>query len=206
MGRRVIPFFTERGVGYSVELKNSNWLDLCGIVIFLFFFAWEMFFPGSVYSAHFALALFAIHAIRVSGWLTPGIWKKPLLWSLFAAYFFMISGFLLHAGNRYFGWNPFLAVHAFAMGGIGLISLSMMARVSLGHSGRSIHEPPSNLTYALALLISGIIFRVFFPLVSPEEYLTWIALAQVFWILAFGIFLLLYYPILTRSRIDGLPG
>ena len=118
----------------------------------------------------------------------------------------MISGFLLHAGNRYFGWNTFLAVHAFAMGGIGLISLSMMAQVSLGHSGSSIHEPPSNLTYALALLICGIIFRVFFPLVSPEEYLTWIALAQVFWILAFGIFLLLYYPILTRPRIDGLRG
>ena len=89
MGRRVIPFFTERGVGYSVELKNSNWLDLCGIVIFLFFFGWELLFPESVYSAHFALALFAIHAIRVSGWLTPGIWKKPLLWSLFAAYFFL---------------------------------------------------------------------------------------------------------------------
>ena len=87
-----------------------------------------------------------------------------------------------------------------------LISLSMMARVSLGHSGRIIHKPPSNLTYALALLISGVIFRVFFPLLWPEEYLTWIALAQVFWILAFGIFLLLYYPILTRPRIDGLPG
>ena len=82
----------------------------------------------------------------------------------------------------------------------------MMAWVSLGHSGRSIHEPPSNLIYALALLISGVIFRVFFPLLWPEEYLIWIALAQVFWILAFGIFLLLYYPILTRPRIDGLPG
>ena len=65
MGRRVIPFFTERGVGYSVELKNSNWLDLCGIVIFLFFFAWELLFHGSVYSAHFALALFAIHALSL---------------------------------------------------------------------------------------------------------------------------------------------
>ena len=56
------------------------------------------------------------------------------------------------------------------------------------------------------MLICGAIFRVFFPLLWPEEYLTWIALAQVFWILAFGIFLLLYYPILTRPRIDGLPG
>ena len=136
----------------------------------------------------------------------PGNLEKTSALEPVCRLFFMISGFLLHAGTRYFGWNPFLAVHAFAMGGIGLISLSMMARVSLGHSGRSIHEPPSNLTYALALLISGVIFRVFFPLLWPEEYLTWIALAQVFWILAFGIFLLLYYPILTSPRIDGLPG
>ena len=136
----------------------------------------------------------------------PGNLEKTSALEPVCRLFFMISGFLLHAGTLYLGWNPFLAVHAFVMGGIGLISLSMMARVSLGHSGRSIHEPPSNLTYALALLISGIIFRVFFPLLWPEEYLTWITLAQMFWILSFGIFLLLYYPILTRPRIDGLSG
>ena len=44
-----------------------------------FLFAWELLFPRSDYSAHFALALSAIHAIRISGWLTPGIWKKHLL-------------------------------------------------------------------------------------------------------------------------------
>ena len=144
-----------------------------------FLFAWELLFPGSDYSAHFALALFAIHAIRISGWLTPESGKTSALEPVCRLFFYDL-GFSAPCRKRYFGWNPFLAVHAFAMGGIGLISLSMMARVSLGHSGRSIHEPPSNLTYALALLICGIIFRVFFPLLWPEEYLTWIALARCF--------------------------
>ena len=87
MGRRVIPFFTERGVGYPVQLKNWLWLDLSAIVVFLLFFVWELIFPGSKVSAQFALALFVLHTLRVSGWLTNGVWKRPLLWSLFAAYF-----------------------------------------------------------------------------------------------------------------------
>ena len=38
MGRRVIPFFTERGVGYPVQLKNWLWLNHSAIVVFLLFF------------------------------------------------------------------------------------------------------------------------------------------------------------------------
>ena len=206
MGRRVIPFFTEHGVGYPVQLKNWLWLDLSAIVVFLLFFVWELLYPGSKVSAQFALALFVLHILRVSGWLTNGVWKRHLLWSLFAAYFFMISGFLIHAGSHHFGWNPFLAVHAFAMGGIGVITLSMMARVSLGHTGRSIHEPPPKLAVALTMIVIGVFFRVFFPLAWPQDYRLWIGIAQALWIGAFGVYLILYFPILTRPRIDGLPG
>ena len=117
----------------------------------------------------------------------------------------MISGFLIHSGSRYFGWNPFLAVHAFTMGGIGVITLSMMARVSLGHTGRGIHEPPPKLALALTMIVIGVLFRGFFPLAWTEAYTIWIAIAQALWIAAFGIFLILYFPILTRPRIDGLP-
>ncbi|GIS37080.1 MAG: hypothetical protein Ct9H90mP9_1100 [Pseudomonadota bacterium] len=39
----------------------------------------------------------------------------------------------------------------------------------------------------------------------PEEYLTWIALAQGVLDFSLGIFLLLYYPILTLQK-RGLPG
>ena len=65
MGRRVIPFFTERGVGYQVQLKNWLCFDLSAIVVFLLFFVWELLYPGSKVSTHFALALFVLHILRV---------------------------------------------------------------------------------------------------------------------------------------------
>ena len=105
MGRRVNLSFTEGGVGYQVSLKNWRWLDLSAIVIFLLFFFVEILLSGSALSDHAALVLFVLHAVRLAGWHTPGIWKCPLLWSLFAAYAFLVSGFLLHAFSRYFGSN-----------------------------------------------------------------------------------------------------
>jgi len=56
------------------------------------------------------------------------------------------------------------------------------------------------------MIVIGVLFRGFFPLAWPEAYTIWIAIAQALWIAAFGIFLILYFPILTRPRIDGLPG
>ena len=102
---------------------------MSAIVIFLLFFFVEILFSGSALSAHAALVLFVLHAVRLAGWHTPGIWKRPLLWSLFVTYAFLVSGFLLHAFSRYFGWNPFLALHAFAAGGIGVITLIMMVYI-----------------------------------------------------------------------------
>ena len=53
------------------------------------------------------------------------------------------------------GLNPSLALHTFAVGGIGLVTLSMMARVSLGHTGRSVHAPPRIVLLALGLLLGS---------------------------------------------------
>ena len=100
---------------------------MSAIVIFLLFFFVEILFSGSALSAYAALVFFVLHAVRLAGWHTPGIWKRPLLWSLFAAFAFLVSGFLLHAFSRDFGWNPFLSLHTFAAGGIGVITMSMMA-------------------------------------------------------------------------------
>ncbi len=203
MGRRVIPFFTERGVGHEVQLKNRAWLDWTAAPLFLLFFVFELLSPGSVFSANLALALFFLHSIRLQGWFTDGIRKKPLLWSLYLAYAFIVSGFALLAGGYYVSWNPFLAVHAFAVGGIGVLTLSMMSRVALGHTGRNVHQAPRVLTLAFASINAGSFFRVFVPLFMPAEYALWIGASQAFWIIAFSLFVVTFYPILTRPRIDG---
>lgn len=64
-------------------------------------------------------------------------------------------GFLLMALLPFFNLPKLLAIHAFSFGGIGVATLSMMARVSLGHTGRNVKNPPGATTIALTALIVG---------------------------------------------------
>jgi uncharacterized protein involved in response to NO len=89
-----------------------------------------------------ALALFVINAIRLIGWHTSGIWKKSLLWSLYLSFWFICFGFLL-----------------FAVGGVGVVTMSMMSRVTLGHTGRDISKTPKAISYVLGILLFSAIIR-----------------------------------------------
>ncbi|NYZ66010.1 NnrS family protein [Endozoicomonas sp. SM1973] len=202
MGRRVIPFFIERGVGYPVTLKNYLWLDISSLVIFLLFFISTVFTHYKIIAAWLAALLFVIHLIRIAGWYTRGIWHKPLLWSLYLAYAFIIIGFLLFALSGYHYVSVFLAIHSMAFGGIGLVTLSMMSRVSLGHTGRNVQQPPKLIGLACILLTIGGVIRVFLPILDMSHYVNWIVISQLCWIIAFVFFLIIYTPILIKPRVD----
>lgn len=203
LGGRVIPFFIQGGVERPVQLYNPKWITLLGLVIFLVFFISELFLHDKNMTGISSVALFILYSIRLAGWHTSGIWKKPLLWSLYLAMLFIVAGFLLFALSVYASIPKFIAIHALAYGGIGIMTMSMMARVSLGHTGRNINEPPVMVTYMLALLMLGAIFRVFLPLVSPDNYLVWIISSQLIWLISFIMFVIAYAPILIKPRLDG---
>jgi uncharacterized protein involved in response to NO len=206
LGRRVVPFFIEKGVDKPVQLSNSKWIDLSSLLLFLTFTVIEVFFDKPMLSASIALMLFAINARRLIGWHTSGIWHKSLLWSLYLAFWFITAGFALFAASYFLGINKYLAIHAFAFGGIGAMTLAMMSRVALGHSGRGIQNPPAIMAYAFAILLLGAVVRVIFPLVSEGHYTLWVGISQLLWIIAFTIFSVVYLPILSKPRIDGRPG
>jgi uncharacterized protein involved in response to NO len=206
IARRVVPFFIERGVGYPVQLYNAKWLDIASFVLFALFFIAELFLatPGLVFVLAGALSI--VTSVRLYGWHTAGIWKKPLLWSLFVALLFIDLGFLMFALNIVIDVPRLLAIHAFAVGGVGLITLAMMSRVSLGHTGRDIGNPPLVVSIACLCLIAAALFRVLVPLVAMDQYPMWIMISQILWIAAFGLFVFRYLPILIRQRADGRPG
>ncbi len=203
LGSRVIPFFIERGVGYPVQLYNPKWITLSGLLIFLVFFISELFLHDENMTGIASAALFILYSVRLVGWHTAGIWKKPLLWSLFIAMLFINVGFLLFALSIFSGISKFIAIHALAYGGIGAITLAMMARVALGHTGGNINEPAATVKYIFVTIILGAICRVFLPLFLPEQYLTWIIGSQIFWLVAFLLFVVTYAPILLKPRVDG---
>lgn len=203
LGGRVIPFFTERGVGYEVKLYNPKWITILGLLLFLVFFISELFLHNENITGIASVGLFIIYSIRLVGWYTAGIWKKPLLWSLHISMLFINVGFLLFALSIYAGISKFIAIHAFAYGGIGMVTVAMMARVALGHTGRNINEPPKPVKYILFLLLAGAIIRTLFLIILPEFYLVWIISSQLLWIFAFFLFAISYTPIFIRPRLDG---
>lgn len=206
MGRRVMPFFIERGVGGDIKLRNRAWIDRSSLLLFT---AWAVmdtfgFFPAVV--AWLSLALFAIHLVRLWDWHTPAIWRKPLLWSLYLGYACLLLGFLLKALAIWRGFGATMALHAFAYGSIGLVTLSMMARVSLGHTGRNVLQPPGVLGPVFVLFLVGALVRVLPPLVAPEYYAESVTIAGIVWMLAFLVFVAAFVPMLIMRRVDGRRG
>lgn len=206
LSRRVLPSFIEKGVGYPVELRNSKRVDIASLALFVGFWIADMVRPNSVGVAVFAASLFFLHLWRLLGWYTAGIWKKPLLWVLYLAYAATIAGFALKAAAYFNGISPYLGLHAFAVGGVGLMTLGMMTRVALGHTGRNVFEPPRLLFWVFILLFAALITRVALPMLFQQHYGAWVALSQWLWLSAFLIYLIGYFPILSQPRVDGQDG
>ncbi|WP_020560969.1 NnrS family protein [Thiofilum flexile] len=207
MGRRVIPFFIERGVGVPFTARNGLWLDRASLIFFVAFALTDLIALGTGQQAFYygvaALALIQVllHTIRLQGWYHPLIWTKPLLWVLYLAYGWLIIGFVLKFMSIVGGISPWLAVHAFAYGGIGMMTLGMMARVSLGHTGRNVMNPPLLLPVLFVLLLLGTVVRVFAVWVWPSMHQDWILVAQILWITSFTGFIALYLPMWIKPNI-----
>ena len=205
IGRRVVPFFIERGVGYPVQLKQNRWVD---ISIMLLFVAWllSLLLGLEAFAAVSCGLIFMLNSARLAGWHTQGIWQKPLLWSLYVSLWCINIGLAFSAVQLFVAVPPSWILHLFTIGGIGLITLAMMSRVSLGHTGRNIHQSPTLARWFFALVILSLIFRFFMPLFAPAHYLWWINFSGIFWVLAFALFVFAYAAMLIKPRPDGLDG
>jgi uncharacterized protein involved in response to NO len=206
LSRKLVPFFIERAFDNKVAIKHYLWLDISSLVLFLFLFVLEVFSMDNSLASVAAAALFVVYSFRMKLWYVHGIWRKPLLWSLFVSLLFINFGFLLMALRLITPVSPFIIVHTFSFGGIGLITMAMMTRVSLGHTGRDIHSPPTATSWMFGIFIAGATIRVAMPVIFPEYYVSWITVSQIFWVLAFGLFVWNFSRVLTGPRIDGKPG
>lgn len=210
IGRRVVPFFIERGLSVDsdqdIKLRNSQVQDMASLGFFLAFFIVDVFYPNKYLLTLTALGVAIVNIVRLAGWYQRRIWQKPLLWSLYLAFLGMCISFLLYALQPWLGFTHSIAMHSLALSGIGMMTVAMMARVSLGHTGRSIHEPPKTVNAMFALMIIAFISRSLLPIADMDNYLLWIMIAQGAWIACFVLFCISYLPMLSKPRPDGLFG
>lgn len=201
---RVFPFFTHRGLSATLVIRNPI-VDAIAIASAVLVFNLQIFGVTGFALAGVAFIAAIANLVRVYGWYMQKIWYVPLLWILYTGYGWLIMGFFLTGLAAYAVVLPSVATHAFTIGGIGVLTVGMMARVSLGHTGR-VMRASNTIVIAFVLINLAAVFRVLLPIALPAWYGSLIYIAILLWLAAFSLFVLVYLPILSNARVDGQDG
>ncbi len=206
IGGRVIPFFTQRGLGRSEAVKPWLWLDvalLVGTGLVAALYAAGVALLPNVWLGVLFLAIGIGHLLRLTRWYDAGIWRVSLLWSLHLAMLWLV---IAAAGLALWNFgllaNSSAALHALSVGSMSGLILAMIARVTLGHTGRPL-QLPSGIVAAFVLFNLGAVSRVF---LASQWPMTGLWLATICWVLAFALYAWRYAPMLVTARVDGHPG
>ncbi|MGD8428950.1 MAG: NnrS family protein [Ectothiorhodospiraceae bacterium] len=154
-----------------------------------------------------AVALFAAVAngLRLGGWAGWRTAREPLLWVLHLGYAWIVVALLLKAFAPVAGLPPSAWFHAMGTGAVGTLILGVMTRVALGHTGRPLALPRGAVSVYAAIIAAGI-FRVIAALPVISHYTILVVGAALCWSAAYILFTTMYWPILSRPRVDGRPG
>ncbi len=161
-------------------------------------------FPESIATRPMAAVAGVLNLARLARWAGHRTFKEPLLAILHIGFFFIPYGFLtIAAGELLSGWSRASQIpHAFTAGAIGLVTLSMLTRTSLGHSGRPL-AATKTVTAIYALVLLGVLTRIageFLPDVEPLLHA-----AATFWIMGFGLFAVSFVPVFFKPRVQKTP-
>jgi uncharacterized protein involved in response to NO len=204
VGGRVMPFFTEMAIdGARPRVRRP--VELAGAALIALLAVLHLAGISGIPVALVAGALALVQALRVAGWYQPGVFAVPILAVLYSGFGWLVAGFGLHALAALGLFLPSAATHAFTVGAIGVLTLGMMARVALGHTGRPMRSALA-VDVAFVLLNLAALVRVVLSGLWPAGHGTWLNLSGLLWVAAFVLFVVVYAPILTRSRADGNPG
>ena len=204
IGGRVVPAFTQNALrmslGGDIICTTPAWAERLALPSVLLVVALELIIPDTIITGTSALFASIVLFIRMLHWQTLKTLSIPLVWILHVGYLWLPLGFALK-GFSDLGLleNTMAAMHALTTGAIGVMVLAMGSRAALGHSGRPlIATKPTVMVYFL--VIGSAILRVFVPF-------DWaLVMAGLMWTLGWGMFSVIYWPVLARPRIDGLPG
>jgi uncharacterized protein involved in response to NO len=204
MSGRVIPMFTNNGVpGAGASARPA--LERAVPASVLLLLAADLLGVHGAVLAAIALAGAALHAVRWALWKPWRTFRVPLVWVLHAAYAWIPVHLALRAAAEVGGVTASAATHALTTGAIGALTLGMMTRTSLGHTGRPLRADRFAVAcYALVLLAA--LVRVAAPLLVPSSTVPAVVVSAALWSAGFALFVLRFAPVLIRPRLDGRPG
>ncbi|MCP1337832.1 NnrS family protein [Futiania mangrovi] len=141
-----------------------------------------------------------LNVARLARWCGHRTGAEPLLWVLHVGYAFLPLGALAVGAEVL--WPGLLgmaaAQHLWMAGAIGVMTLAVMTRATLGHTGRSL-TAGQGTTILFVLIVAATLLRIAAG-AAPDHASLLHMLAGLAWLGAFGGFVLLYGPLLLRPR------
>jgi uncharacterized protein involved in response to NO len=205
IGGRIIPSFTrnwlaKRGPGsmpapFGVPDKLA--LAVTGVAMAL----WVALPDGHVTGAALLLAA-VLQGIRLARWRGHRTLAEPLVWILHLAYAWLPAGMGLLGAAAWVAEVPAtMAIHALTAGAIGTITLAVMTRATLGHTGRALHADTATTAIYLSVTVAALARLA--AAVCTEHMLPLLTISGACWIGAFGGFALKYGYYLIRPRLTA---
>ena len=202
IGGRIVPSFTRNwlarggsGVRPAPPMRPyDKAVLLASIPILLFWVA----YPFTAVTAVCLLALGVLHLIRLFRWQGHHTIAEPLVWVLHVSYSFIpLGAFTLGATILMEGTSSLAAQHLWMAGAIGAMTVAVMTRATLGHCGLELAASRATCALYLSIFVS-VAARL------GAEIFPWlIHVSGVFWIAAFGGFVLAYGRLLISRRVNG---
>lgn len=204
IGNRVIPSFTANAIPGIAQYKNQS-LTRAAIISSVITFILLIVGSIGIFNALFCFITAIFHLVLLWGWrplLTKG---KPILWILHVSYLWIPMGFIFMGLAQLGLMTIYPALHIFGIGATGGLIIAMITRTALGHTGRLLVAGPGEISCYFGIQATLIIW-----LLANSKHNAWfyplMVVAGFCWIGVFLIYLVKYFPILTKPRADGKPG
>lgn len=204
VGGRIVPAFTGNWLqaeGIDAPLSRRPWLDGLAIAATALVLVADAAGAADAITGGLALAAAVLHLARMAGWQTRRVLGAPIMWILHVGYGWLVIGFACKALALLGGIiSPTTALHAFSAGAVGSMTIGVMSRAALGHTGRALRVAPA-ITAAYVMVSLAALLRVFGPAALPAAIGPVMLASGVLWMLAFAVFTVVYWPILTRPPV-----
>src|SRR5882672_10777106 len=139
-----------------------------------------------------------LHLMRLGRWAGDRTWRERLVLILHVGYAFVPSGFLLNAMSAFELVPAGAGIHAWMVGAAGTMTLAVMSRATLGHTGQPLTA--SRATQAIyAAIVVAALSRIC-AVIEPAHSEPLLHLAAFAWAAAFFGFAISYGPLLAGAR------
>ncbi|WCR10502.1 NnrS family protein [Paracoccus stylophorae] len=200
IGGRIVPSFTRNWLAardrttLPVAFGRADAAVLIGTGLVLLLFVLS---PDLAVLPVLMLATGAAHLWRMSRWCGHRVLAEPLLWVLHLGYAMLALGFLAEAAAGLGALSPAAARHVWLAGAIGTMTMAVMSRATLGHTGRALHAGAGTTAIYLALT-GSVAARLLAGLAAAPGWM--MHLSAGLWIAAFAGFVAIYGPMLVRPK------